>query len=1010
MAESLYDALLRLLARLPEVDKPIEVPGVWAGKIEPSRSSLVATLLTLRGTRPLSDFVDLIPLMDAWTRERFASAAGALDMLADDVRDALLAMVGDRSPRVRADAVDALRKARLVPAEAPGLEKLLTRKAGDLRRGVLSLLATLPTADVLTCARRLSAGTEAQRDAACELVGLVPSDSAVVALASELGEGSATQHQLELLAKVTAAEAASEVDGPGLGLFDASRRTPSVRPPRPDRDRPFSSDVARRIVGALDDLAEANRDTPFLLTTWQGSREVLLADARFLPGPFGGPAGVVLDDEGAGGMVLSEVFRPWWERRDADLREDELDALRAFGALLVAQGASARAAFDRREDLHWWWSAVGELPGPGTLGEIRHPHVVAHVLLWLLTENAGRSTVDECLDAVATTCAVIPESALEVLRGTDPAMWWQVEWRGLFSSLPWFTIAAGLLATQPALFADGGLERWWSIVRWLDEPVPGARRSRVDTNVLFRAHDAGFATDDDVYDLLFEGHGWMGPLSKITRHRRTTMTEQFPRAAALADQLRDRIIEIELARGDVATHASDLALSLGSVDGAGIVTSLLSRLGRGVLVRGRSWGNTSREAVYSHLVQVSYPDPSDSPETLRSAAVDAGLPDARLLDLAMYAPQWASFVEAALGWDGLADGVWWFHAHTKDERWAVAQELRETWAALSAERTPLTSDDLVAGAVDVSWFLQASGRLGGERWGKLDSVAKLASGGNGHRRAQLYSAAMRGEVDESTLTTRITTKRHQDSVRALGLLPLPGDVTKAGTDSAMLARYAILREFERGSSKFGAQRRASEQLAVRIGVENLARTAGFPDPQRFVWAMEAAEAGELADGPVARTADDVVVTLSVDDEGTPRLAVARAGKPLSAVPGAYKKHTDFTELQARKTALTRQGRRVRASLEAAMVRGDAFVPEDFAALEAHPVVAPMLGLLTFVDEDGRILRRDTGALTSLGRIAGASCLRAGRSSTGPARERRVEPLAGVAVRVRTPPAVQAALS
>ena len=54
------------------------------------------------------------------------------------------------------------------------------------------------------------------------------------------------------------------------------------------------------------------------------------------------------------------------------------------------------------------------------------------------------------------------------------------------------------------------------------------------------------------------------------------MIEQFPRAVALADGLRDRIIEIELARGDVATHASNLALSLGSVDGAGTVTSLLS--------------------------------------------------------------------------------------------------------------------------------------------------------------------------------------------------------------------------------------------------------------------------------------------------------------------------------------------------------------------------------------------------------------------------------------------------
>ena len=141
-----------------------------------------------------------------------------------------------------------------------------------------------------------------------------------------------------------------------------------------------------------------------------------------------------------------------------------------------------------------------------------------------------------------------------------------------------------------------------------------------------------------------------------------------------------------------------------------------------------------------------------------------------------------------LGWDGLADGVWWFHAHTKDERWAVAQELRETWAALSAERTPLTSDDLVAGAVDVSWFFEASERLGGERWGSSTALPSSPRVGTVIGAAQLYSAAMRGEVDESTLTTRIRTKRHQDSVRALGLLRLPADVTKAGTDSAMLAR------------------------------------------------------------------------------------------------------------------------------------------------------------------------------------------------------------------------------
>ena len=968
LGDALYDALTRLLSRLPEVDKPIEVPGVWVGKVEPSRSTLVARMLELRGTRPLSDFIELIPLMDPWTRERFAAAADGPPPLPDDVRDALLSLVGDRSRGVRAKAADALRKASISAAEAPRIEKLLTRKAGDVRRGALGLLATLPPSDALEAAGRLWSGGSDQRDAACELLGMITGDEeGVTRTAARFVDDGATDHQQGLVAKLLDPATAPGADDPGLGLFDPSRRTLRHRPDRPRRDAPFSNDVARRIVGALDDLAEAHRDTPFLLTTWQGSREVLLADARFLPSPFGGPRVAAPEEEGAGGMVLSEVFRPWWESRAREVREDGLDALRALGAVLTAQGAAVRPVFDRHENLGWWWDGLEELPGAGTLGEIRHPHVVSHVLLWLVSEYADEATVDECLEAVETTCAAIPDSAIEALQGADERMRWQGEWRGLFSTHPWYLVVAGLFRTRPALLSGARLARWFSILNWIDEPRPGASRIRVDPEVLFRAHDEGLASDDDIFDLLFEGRGWMGPLAQLTRHRRTALVDQHPGVVALADRLRDRIVEIELARGDVTTHASSLALLLGSIDGVDTVASLLSRLGKSALVRGRTWGNPSREAVYSHLLQVSYPRDTDTPDALRAAARAASLSDARLLDLAMYSPQWSSFVERALDWDGVADGVWWFHAHTKDERWAVGAELRETWAALSAERTALTSDDLVAGAVDVAWFLEASGRLGPDRWRKLDSVAKLASGGNGHRRAQLFSAAMRGEVDEATLEARITSKRHQDAVRALGLVPLPAD---ADTRRAMLARYAMLREFERGSSKFGAQRRASEQLAVRIGVENLARTAGFPDPQRFVWAMEAAEAGELGQGPLARSADDIVVTLSVDEEGVPQLAVVRSGKTLSAVPGAYRKHADFTELQARKTALTRQSRRVRASLEAAMVRGDVFVPDDFDALEAHPVVAPMLGLLVYVDDDGVIMRRDEGALTTLD---GAPC-------------------------------------
>lgn len=177
--------------------------------------------------------------------------------------------------------------------------------------------------------------------------------------------------------------------------------------------------------------------------------------------------------------------------------------------------------------------------------------------------------------------------------------------------------------------------------------------------------------------------------------------------------------------------------------------------------------------------------------------------------MAVFAPQWAALVEEALRWPGLADAVSWFHAHTKDEQWSVSEEVRETWAALSAERTPLQSGELVAGAVDVGWFHCSRDALGDARWKKVHAVAKLASGGNGHRRAQLFAEAMSGDAAEAPLVERIRVKRHQDSVRALVLIPLPGD--PADSEATMLRRYAVLREFERGSSKFGSQRQTSEK-------------------------------------------------------------------------------------------------------------------------------------------------------------------------------------------------------
>ncbi len=434
----------------------------------------------------------------------------------------------------------------------------------------------------------------------------------------------------------------------------------------------------------------------------------------------------------------------------------------------------------------------------------------------------------------------------------------------------------------------------------------------------------------------------------------------------VADRVRQRTIEIERSRGEMSTAASHLAFRLASIEGASVTLELLARLGRSTLVRGYAWNNDGREAVYSRLIQISYPASDDTPDTVSELVVEHKISDRRLVELAMFAPQWAPTIEQVLGWDGLEDAIWWFHAHTKDDRWSVEAEVRESWATMSAERTPLSAADLTEGAVDVGWFGQAHARLGPERWQALHKAAKLASGGAGHRRAQIYAEAMLGQVDETELVNRILKKRHQDSVRALGLLPLPAD----RADEVALGRYQVLREFERGSKKFGQQRQRSESTAVRIGIENLARSAGAVDPQRFIWTMEAAEAGDLADGPVSVTQDDVTVTLAVDSEGVPDITVERSGKRLKSVPAALRKQSDIKALTDRKTALKRQTSRVRRSLEDAMVRQDTFTNEDFVALGRHPVVAPMLAMVIWTDEAGSTFRwHDAKWVDAAGKVA-----------------------------------------
>ena len=352
-----------------------------------------------------------------------------------------------------------------------------------------------------------------------------------------------------------------------------------------------------------------------------------------------------------------------------------------------------------------------------------------------------------------------------------------------------------------------------------------------------------------------------------------------------------------------------------------------------------------REATLSHILRGTRPGADDTPERFALALPVGSVGEVRLLEIAVFAPQWAAHVERALGWTGLAEAVWWMHAHTKDTRWTVEEELREAWQAQTSERTPLSGPDLLDGAVDVAWFVRVRTALGDARFGQLLDLAKYASSGTGHTRAKLFASALLGTAERAALFASVATRRHQDSLRALGLLPLADGVDRAAD---LLERYLAIQEFVRGARKFGSQRQTSEKRAAAIAMENLARTAGYRDPARLEWAMERAALGDLAQGPVTASAGEVVVALSLDADGAVELVVSKKGKALKAVPAAAKRDPAIRALLERAKGIELQRQRMRASLEAAMIGGDEFVGAELRQLLEHPVLAPQLARLVLI--------------------------------------------------------------
>lgn len=411
----------------------------------------------------------------------------------------------------------------------------------------------------------------------------------------------------------------------------------------------------------------------------------------------------------------------------------------------------------------------------------------------------------------------------------------------------------------------------------------------------------------------------------------------------LYDAIVPVMVDTELRRGEAETVFSADISGITYIVGVEYLVRILMALGRDTLGREAYYywhfapGRGKRE-VLSRLLKACYPAGGDNGETLKKALKGTDIKTERLVEVAMYAPQWIDVIQEYLGWEGLKCGCYYFMAH-------MNERFEEQKIAMIARYTPLSAEELQDGAFDIDWFREAYGLLGEKNFGLLYKAAKYISNGQKHSRARKYADAASGRVTLEELREQITDKRNKDLLMSYGLVPFGAD-----READMLKRYQFIQQYAKEARQFGAQRRSSESKAAEIALVNMSVHAGFTDVTRLTLKMESRLAKEFAPYMTwsgAEGMEDVELRLTVDEAGKSEILCRRGEKSLKSIPSALKKHPYVLEVKEANKKLKEQYVRARKLMEESMESGVPFMASEVADLLDNPVVRGILTPLVF---------------------------------------------------------------
>ncbi|WP_084410739.1 DUF4132 domain-containing protein [Paenibacillus glacialis] len=863
-------------------------------------------------------------------------------------REFIFSSLSDKSMLNREKALEKAKKLTLTDEELKLIEGLLKLKTGSLRQSAIELLLRQPEGSVMASLTRLLQGkSELQRLAGLETIVVIFEDSE----RTEQYEGlSSLPHLIEnptpkeqqLIGRLSQKNEYTAANG--FGLFDPNTIEPwlTETPVIGEFDwknifRLSTEDVILFLSG-LEQEIHNHRDYEYEVEYYSGYKDTLLlgADLRRLR-PFQD------EEEDTAELTkypLHEVWRDYLERSHlgaTDLMQiyfysilEPLDQTLNQYYRYFSDGEMDYTELGKHTLLEGWRKEFAEQLYPvaqiqeikDALKGFKYSNQIGSLLFAYYMDSDKRSTFDLSVGALNTVMRLMPKEKVSN------------EW-GIFKLLvnPWFSMV------RSRMYDDDSFKRVFHTFYAFNIMNPKENDDSVlDLEDYLRAFEVGMIGTGEVYRELVGSKDSRNHIRNITS-KRYDWIDAKPALVTIRQTAVERILEVELERGDLATDVTPLAMGLERIEGMEHLIHILSGLQQETFIRGYIYGygdSITKKETFSHLLKISYPREGEDDTCLREMLEGHHITEKRLLEAAMYAPQWLDIVAKYLDWEGLRSAAWYFHAHI-NEGFSAEKE------TVVAHYSPISAQDFNDGAFDISWFKEAYDTVGEKRFDLLYDCAKYISAGANHRRSQLFADATLGKLDIKEIQKSVEEKRNKDHLLCYSLISLRED-----REQDIRERYEFIQQFLMQSKKFGAQRRASEGMISQIALGNLARNAGYGDVIRLMWDMEARKLDDMQSFFEPHNLDEeTTVKLLIDDEGKSEIGIMRKGKELKSVPAKYKKDEYITALKEMKVELTDQYRRARKELERSMESGNTFTLQELKGLSGNPVITPLLRTLVF---------------------------------------------------------------